>query len=41
MTVGARRASPGSYGVTPDLVCLAKAIGGGISTAARSAAPTR
>ena len=27
-------APPGRYGVTPDLVCLAKAMGGGISVAA-------
>ena len=27
-------APPGFFGVTPDLVCLAKALGGGLSTAA-------
>ena len=29
-----RRAPPGCYGVTPDIVCLAKALGGGIPVAA-------
>ena len=34
-------ARPAAYGVTPDIICLAKALGGGAAGRPRSAAPPR